>query len=103
MDTVERKQSKKWIENETARLEKDYEIHRTFTELPMCLISSTRNNAKDYRYEYHLQSILNQNYSNYQIVIIDEGSTDGTPQIVRKFMRSRHKLKSQYAFIQGKP
>ena len=35
-------------------------------------------NAKDFRYQYNLQSMVNLNYKNYKIVIIDDASTDNT-------------------------
>jgi glycosyltransferase involved in cell wall biosynthesis len=44
----------------------------------MCVVVSTYNNGKDYRYEYNLQSILNQNYNNYKLVVINDASTDNT-------------------------
>jgi glycosyltransferase involved in cell wall biosynthesis len=44
----------------------------------MCVIVPTRNNAFQNRYIYNIQSILNQNYSNYLIVIVDDSSDDQT-------------------------
>lgn len=102
MDTVERKIFQLWIRNETERLQKDYSIHLVFRERPICVISIAKNNAKDYQYEYNLQSILNQNYSNYKMIIIDQGSTDGTKDLIKKFMRDHQKLPSSYSFIQAK-
>jgi glycosyltransferase involved in cell wall biosynthesis len=42
--------------------------------------------------EEALESILNQTYKNLQIIIIDDGSTDGSAEIVRKFNDSRIQL-----------
>jgi cellulose synthase/poly-beta-1,6-N-acetylglucosamine synthase-like glycosyltransferase len=102
MDTVERKIMQLWTKNETERLSKDYSIDLVFTERPICVISIAKNNAKDYQYEYNLQSILNQNYSNYKIIVIDRGSTDGTGELIKKFMREHNKLPSRYIFIEAK-
>jgi glycosyltransferase involved in cell wall biosynthesis len=38
----------------------------------------TLNNGQDFRYEYNLQSIYNQNYTNYKVVVIDDASKDST-------------------------
>ena len=40
------------------------------------------NNAKDYRYKYNLQSILNLDYTNYKIVIADDASVDNTYELI---------------------
>lgn len=44
----------------------------------------TFNNAKDFRYEYNLQSILNLDYPHYHVVIVDDASTDGTPLLLQE-------------------
>lgn len=65
------------------------------------MVSPTLNNAQNYRYEYSLQSILNQNYSNYKIVIIDQGSRDSTGDHIHKFMRKSGKSPEEYTFIKS--
>lgn len=34
-------------------------------------------------------SILNQTFSNWELIIVDDGSTDGTAEILRSFTDSR--------------
>lgn len=60
----------------------DYKLDQHQTELPFCIVVPTYNNAKNFRYEYNLQSILNLNYKNYKVVIIDDASTDGTYELI---------------------
>lgn len=64
------------------------------------MIAPTLNNAQNYRYEYSLQSILNQNYSNYRLIIIDQGSKDRTVELIHKFMRKAGKTKDEYTLVE---
>ena len=66
----------KMLQAEESRLSREYDFG--LSELPFCLIVPTINNAKDFRYQYNLQSMVNLNYKNYKIVIIDDASTDNT-------------------------
>lgn len=42
----------------------------------------TYNNEAGGRYRLNLDSIVQQNYSNYHVVIIEDASTDKTPQLI---------------------
>lgn len=44
-------------------------------------------NGADYL-EATMQSILNQDYPNLEYIVVDDGSTDRTPEIIRKYQRS---------------
>ena len=44
----------------------------------MCILVPTFNNYKRFRYYFNLHSILQQHYSNYRIVIVDDASPDKT-------------------------
>lgn len=48
----------------------------------------TYNNAKNFRYEYNLNSILKLNYNNYKVVIVDDASTDGTADLIESLIAS---------------
>lgn len=48
----------------------------------------TYNNAKNFRYEYNLQSILKLNYTNYKVVVVDDASTDGTADLIESLIAS---------------
>ena len=43
----------------------------------------TLNNARNFRYEYNLQSMVNLDYKNVKIVIVDDASTDGTFALIK--------------------
>ena len=50
----------------------------TYKELKMCIIVPTYNNRPYDRYLWNIESILQQNYKNYQVIIFDPASTDNT-------------------------
>jgi len=64
-------------------------------------VVTTYNNAKDYRYEYNLQSIINQNYKNYKIVVVDDASEDGTGDLISIFLKKSKLSRSQYTLIRN--
>lgn len=41
---------------------------------------------------YAIESVLNQTYQDFEIIIVDDSSTDGTIQVVKQFSDSRLKL-----------
>lgn len=51
---------------------------------------ATVNNAKNFRYQYNLQSMINLNYKNFRIVIIDDGSTDNTYELILKWIEENN-------------
>lgn len=48
------------------------------TEKPLCVFIPSHNNMQDNRYQRVIDSILQQEYSNYHIVFVDDYSDDGT-------------------------
>ena len=44
---------------------------------------------KKYAIKWTIDSVLNQSYSDFELIIIDDGSTDGSDQIVKGFNDSR--------------
>lgn len=61
------------------------------------MVVPTYNNRAGDRYLRNLESILRQNYSNYHIVVIDDGSNDGTASLLKLYAQfhqiSEQKLK----------
>ena len=71
----------------------------TSQEKPMVIISSSRN-TKNYCIK-NLDSTINQEYSNYRIIWIDDASDDGTPEIVGEYLKKKD-LINKVTFIKNK-
>lgn len=70
------------VETEYESYQSQYNIDKYNYEISMCVVVPTRNNVEKHRYVYNLQSILNQNYSNYLVVIVDDHSDDKTGVLI---------------------
>ena len=51
----------------------------------MCVVIPSYNNVKDDRYIKNIRSVLQQDYSNFRIVLIDDNSSDGTGEKVKAY------------------
>jgi glycosyltransferase involved in cell wall biosynthesis len=71
--------------------EKAYNISG-YKELPFCVVVPTFNNLPSNRYLRNIRSIIGQNYTNYHIVVIDDGSTDNTGQRIQQYLISQTKV-----------
>lgn len=73
-----------WHQKERQRLEREYDFNKP--ELPFCIVVPTLNNAKNFRYQYNLQSMVNLDYKNFKIVIVDDASTDYTYELIKQWI-----------------
>ena len=55
-------------------------------ELPLCITIMSHNNVGQERYQRVMLSLLNQEYSNYHIVFLDDNSDDGNLEKTKEFM-----------------
>jgi glycosyltransferase involved in cell wall biosynthesis len=46
----------------------------------MCIVVPTYNNIAFDRYLWNIESILQQDYKNYRVAIVEDASTDDTSQ-----------------------
>lgn len=60
--------------------------------LPLISVAMCTYNGEDYL-EKQLQSILNQTYSNLEVVIVDDQSADGTEAIVLDYLKKDARIK----------
>lgn len=57
-------------------------------DLPLISVILPVYNAEEYIYE-SIQSILNQSYNTFEVIIINDGSTDSTEEIIKSFNDNR--------------
>lgn len=69
--------------------------------LPLISIIIPTYNRSEYLKQC-LQSILNQTYNNYEVIVCDDGSTDSTADVVDSF-RNKLNIKYDYSFNSGGP
>lgn len=67
-------------------------------EKELIIVSASRNNKK--YYAQNLESTLNQNYTNYKIIWIDDASPDGTGLLVEHFLE-KHPKKSHVQLVKN--
>ena len=53
--------------------------------------------------EKTLRSVFAQTYTNYEVVIVDDGSTDGTAEIIRRFSRENDCVRPYFRINSGLP
>ncbi|MGE0009508.1 MAG: glycosyltransferase family 2 protein [Candidatus Babeliales bacterium] len=70
----------------------------TYSELPLAVVICSYNN-EEWAIQ-NLDSVLTQNYSNYHIYYIDDGSVDATPTIVKEYIEA-HNLKNKITFLRN--
>lgn len=92
---------------ELARLKKNYDeekkieslIYQEFgNHIPLYLVIPTFNNIE--YYQKNLESILNQNYTNYKVIIIDDNSEDQTGLKIEEFIKNK-KIENKFTLIKN--
>jgi len=69
-----------------------------FAERPIVVLTTSHNNKK--WVSKNISSILNQDYSNFRVIYIDDASTDGTAKAVAKIV-TRHPKKSIFHLVRN--
>jgi hypothetical protein len=101
-DFKSRPRLKKIYQMEKDHHQKQYNVDDYKKELPACIVVPTYNNEVDYRYGWHLESILQQEYSNYKMVIIDDMSKDRTSKLIARHLKWRNFPKDKVVLLRNK-
>ncbi|MEO7766395.1 MAG: glycosyltransferase family A protein, partial [Ferruginibacter sp.] len=49
-----------------------------------------------------IESILNQSFQDFELIILDDGSTDNSPQIIRQFAAKDNRIQAYFETNSGK-
>ena len=71
---------------------KRYNVHNDKNEISISIIIPCYNQEK--YIEECLQSILNQKFNNYEIICVNDGSTDNTLAIINQYKTKKFESKS---------
>ena len=58
-------------------------------------------NVANFRYAWHIESILQQEYSNWRMVIIDDFSSDNTYHYIANYLRWRNAPKDKIILLRN--
>ena len=73
----------------------------SYEEFPFCGVVPTYKNSIKYRYFLNLYTILQQDYSNYRVIIIDDASDDQTADKIDKEILSNPFAKQRVTLIRN--
>ncbi len=73
-------------------------INTLIPEKPLVVVITSYNNAQ--WFAKNLESVLTQNYKNYRVIYIDDGSPDGTAQLVDGYIKE-HKEEHRFLLIKN--
>ena len=94
---------KKLMEEEKEYFEKTYNISKYINEqVRFCVYTPSFNNAHNRIYLRNLDSIFQQEYTNYHLIYVDDASTDGTGDYVEKYMIENKIPPSMYKIVRNK-
>ncbi len=68
-------------------------------ELPLVVVIPSYNNA--HYIERTLNSVFSQEYSNYRVVFIDDGSSDDSVQVMNQYIEENNDVADKITFIQN--
>lgn len=67
-------------------------VYFSLPKTPLVSVIIPTYNRADF-IEKAIQSVLNQTYSNFEIIVVDDGSTDSSAQIIQKLAEKDHRIR----------
>jgi hypothetical protein len=89
-------------EEEYAILDGEWHFDSYSQELPICIIVPSFNNNDNFRLEYNLNSLFQQNYSNYFAVVINDASTHNSDSIFTRYFAFHDIDQKFYVYINNR-
>ena len=86
---------------EKLEMEEKYKIGTFKDEVPLCVTVLSRNNEENDRYKKVMQSILQQDYTNYHIVFIDDSSRDSTLSLTQEYLKARNFPSDRVSYVKN--
>jgi cellulose synthase/poly-beta-1,6-N-acetylglucosamine synthase-like glycosyltransferase len=65
----------------------------------VCVVASSYNNVQNDRFLWHLESIMQQNYSNFRVILVDDASTDSSITKIARHLKWRNANSNQYILV----
>ena len=65
------------------------------------MVAPSFKNTPDYRYAWHIESLLQQDYSNYRVVIIDDFSPDMTFKYIARYLKWRGVPRDKFILLRN--
>ena len=69
--------------------------------MPICVVIPSYNNFANIRFMFNLKSVLDQDYSNYHIVYVDDNSNDNTGNYAEKYFVKHNIPDDKYVIIRN--
>lgn len=81
-------------------MDKSFKIS-TFQESPICVTMISKNNIPSKRYQASILSVIEQEYSNFHIVFIDDHSQDETLKYTARFVKDNGFPENKITYIKN--
>ena len=82
-------------------LNQKYNLDSEVEELPICIVSPFRNFKKVQNSWRYFESINNQNYSNYKVVMSDDVSDDGSIEYIKQEITKYPRLNNRLLLLRN--
>ncbi len=93
---------KQLYEREKKHYDDKFKTNSYSKELHACVIVPSFKNNADFRYAWNIESIMQQEYSNFRVIIVDDASPDKTGEVLAKYLRWRDFPRDKIVLLRSK-